>query len=130
MFPFVPATEAEVNAVLAKALLSQPITPVERDQFRTYIIQFLAAEYSKRNWVMQWHLASIRDNNKRLYRSLGPDVGNDAIIGVCILAKGLAGLLNACAEADQLPKTICHPQSERQLYFDDRRWLLPGWRTR
>lgn len=113
--PFVPATETEVNVVLAKALLSQPVTSVERDQFRTYMIQFLASEYHKRGWVMQWHLASIRDNNKRLYRSLGVDVGNDAILDVH-LARGLAGLLNACAESDQLPKTILYSLNPNDNY--------------
>jgi glucuronate isomerase len=113
--PFVVGTEAEINTILAKALLSQTITTTERDMFRTHIIKFLAAEYNKRNWVQQWHLASIRDNNKRLYKNLGVDVGNDAIMDVH-LAKNLAALLNACAEDDQLPKTILYSLNPNDNY--------------
>ena len=113
--PFVEATEAEVNAVLAKALLGQPLTQVERDQYRTAIVKFLAAEYHDLGWVMQWHIASIRDNNKRLYRKLGVDVGNDAILDVH-LARNLSALMNACAEDDKLPRTILYSLNPNDNY--------------
>ncbi len=113
--PFVPATEAEVNVVLAKALLGQKVTPVERDMYRTYVIRFLAKEYHELGWVMQWHLASIRDNNKALYNKLGPDVGNDAVLDVH-LAENLSALLNACAEAGELPKTILYSLNPNDNY--------------
>ena len=113
--PFAKATDAEVNAVLAKALLGQPLTDLERDQYRTALLIFLAGEYYDFGWVQQWHVAAIRNNNVALFKKLGADVGNDAIMDVH-LAKNQAALMNACSERGKLPKTILYSLNPNDNY--------------
>ena len=56
---------------------------------------------------MQLHYGVIRDNNKKVFRALGPDAGIDSI-GTSALMNELAYFLNGLAETDELPKTIVY----------------------
>jgi len=56
---------------------------------------------------MQLHFAVKRDNNQRVYRSIGPDAGVDCISNFTP-ADQMADFLNALAETDELPKTILY----------------------
>ena len=105
--PYAPATEAEVRAIFQKRLEGEKLTAAERARFKTALLLALGRAYAKRGWVMQLHYGVIRDNAKRLYRALGPDVGVDAI-GDAASVDELAAFLNALDETDELPKTILY----------------------
>ena len=74
-----PASEEEVDAILKKALAGETVTKPETLKFKMAFLQFLAAQYHERGWVMQLHYGCKRDNNTRMYRLLGPDTGYDCI---------------------------------------------------
>lgn len=102
-----PASEDEVNAIMAKALRGEAVTAEETEAYKTAVLTYLAGEYYKRGWVMQLHFATLRDLNTEMYKKLGPDTGFDSIAaGNC--GKGLAAFLDHLHELGILPKTILY----------------------
>lgn len=70
-------------------------------------ICFLGEEYAKRGWTMQLHIGALRNNNTRMFNTLGPDTGFDSVNDFEI-AKGVSTILNRLEEKDMLPKTILY----------------------
>jgi len=101
------ATEAELNAILTKALQGQTPTDKESAQFKTAMLLFLGSEYHQRQWVQQYHIGALRNNNSFMLKQLGPDTGFDSIHDAPV-ALPLSRLLDAQARKNQLPKTILY----------------------
>ncbi|WP_054738851.1 glucuronate isomerase [Cellulosilyticum ruminicola] len=104
---FNPASKEEVDAIFAKALAGEKVTYDEMEKYKTTLMVFFGEAYYKRNWTMQLHYGAIRDNNKNMFASLGPDTGFDCI-NTRNCAEGTAAFLNALQEKNALPKTIIY----------------------
>ena len=102
-----PASEEEVDAILKKALAGETVTKPETLKFKMAFLQFLAAQYHERGWVMQLHYGCKRDNNTRMYRLLGPDTGYDCISNYTPGSE-TADFLDALELQGILPKTILY----------------------
>ena len=102
-----PATDAQIEAIFAKAMAKETITRQEEMQFKTAFMTFVSGEYNKRNWVLQLHYGCKRDNNKPMFVKLGPDTGYDCINNYAPSAQ-TADFLNNLIEKDSLPKTILY----------------------
>src|SRR5699024_5715470 len=76
---YVPADEAELDAIIAKSLNHETITKEEELKFKTAFMLFVANEYNKMGWTMQLHYGCKRDNNAYMFEQLGPDTGFDCI---------------------------------------------------
>ena len=99
-----PATDAQIEAIFAKAMAKETITRQEEMQFKTAFMTFVSGEYNKRNWVLQLHYGCKRDNNKPMFAKIGPDTGYDCINNYAPTAQ-TADFLNHLIEKDSLPKT-------------------------
>ena len=103
----VETDEATLDDIFARAKAGKAITWEEQLAYHTALLLSVGQEYSKRDWVTQFHFGCLRDNSKTMFRKLGPDTGfdsmNDAANGV-----GLSKLLNALEEANALGKTILY----------------------
>ncbi|MCK0156322.1 glucuronate isomerase [Cellulophaga sp. F20128] len=77
--PATPYTENEVNAILKNRLAGKIPSAEETLQFKSCVLYELAKMYHKKNWVQQFHLGPIRNNNSKLMQELGADVGCDSI---------------------------------------------------
>lgn len=97
----------DAAAVFAKAMQGAVLTQGEVCRYKTQVLLFLGREYARRNWTMQFHMGVIRNNNRRMFKLLGPDTGFDAI-GDFPTAEALAKTLNALDETDELPRTILY----------------------
>lgn len=104
---YAPASEEEIEAVFAKRLKGGIIEREEEQQFKTAFMLAMGRLYHQKNWVMQLHYGAKRDNNRLIYKRLGPDTGVDCINNYAPSAQ-LADFLNALAEPDRLPKTIVY----------------------
>ncbi len=102
-----PAEEAAVNAVFRKVMDGGSASVEEAESFKTELVLFCAREYAKRGWVMQLHYNCLRNPNKRMFRTLGPDTGYD-VINTVNCGEAVAGLLNALEETGELPRTILY----------------------
>lgn len=104
---FCPSEEADIDAILIKALSGAKVTKEEELQYKTAFMLFAAKEYCKRNWVMQLHYGCKRDNNTGMFEKLGPDTGFDCISNYTPSSQ-LADFLNAVSENGGIPKTIIY----------------------
>lgn len=80
---------------------------LKKQAFQTAVLLELGRRYHERGWVQQFHLGAIRDNNGRLLRTLGNDVGVDSI-GDFQSARGMSVLFNALDDTDQLARSIVY----------------------
>ncbi|CEM63466.1 glucuronate isomerase [Treponema phagedenis] len=112
--PYKKASENEIETVFTKVLASEPLTKEEQDSYKTALLIFLANEYEKRDWVMELHIQTLRNNSKKLFRAIGPDVGNDGINDHSY-AENLANILS-CMEEKGLPRTILFSLNPKDYY--------------
>ena len=110
------ASEAELNAILTRARLGEAITPAESEAFQTALLRFCAAEYARRDWVMQLHFGCIRDNSDKMFARLGPDTGYDAVNDQGGTAVRMAGFFNLLERDGALPKTILYSLNPADNY--------------
>ena len=104
---FAAGTDAQADEILQKALAGQLLTANEAAIYKTNILLFLGRQYARLGWTMQLHLGTIRNNNSRMMKLLGPDTGFDAI-GDYTIAEALSNFLDALDATDELPKTILY----------------------
>lgn len=105
-------TEKELDDILKKKKENKRITAQETAAFQTGLLYELGKIYCEKDWTMQLHLGAIRNNNSRLLRSVGGDVGADSI-GDYAQAEGLAFLLNRLDNEGKLTKTILYNLNPR-----------------
>jgi glucuronate isomerase len=104
---FAEATEAELDAILARRLSGETLTPKEIEQYKTAVLLQLGREYAKRDWAMQLHMGALRNNNTRMFKQLGPDTGWDSITD-SLVAANLARYLDTLDLDGLLPRTILY----------------------
>jgi len=107
---YVPAEFADktvIETIFVKRLNGEMLTSKEEMQFKTACLLFLGREYAKRHWVMQLHVGATRNNNSRLFKSIGADTGFDSIYNRVPLEQ-MSSFLNALNKEQLLPKTIIY----------------------
>ncbi len=95
------------ETLFQKAREKKILSKDEVGYFKAKTVLFLCREYHKRGWTQQFHLGAIRNNNKRLLTTLGPDTGFDSI-GDFSQVRALSGFLNALDSTNELSKTILY----------------------
>ena len=103
----VEASEAQLDDILARAKSGSAITWNEQLAYHTAMLIAVGKEYSRLNWVSQFHFACLRDNSAKMFAKLGPDTGYDCINDQPNAA-GLARLLSKLESEEALPKTILY----------------------
>ncbi|MBN1652825.1 MAG: glucuronate isomerase [Deltaproteobacteria bacterium] len=105
-------TDAEAAAIFAKARNGKALSGEQCLKFRSALLHRLAIMNHARGWVQQFHLGALRNNNTRMLRSLGPDMGFDSI-GDFEIARPLARFLDRLDSTDQLARTILYNLNPR-----------------
>ena len=103
--PYNPATDKELETIFAKALRKEPLTEEDTDKYRTELFRVFAKEYARLGWGCEIHIGPMRNNNTKMFNSIGPDTGFDSI-GDRNIAESLSKMLDSLAVEDSLPKTI------------------------
>jgi glucuronate isomerase len=105
--PFLEASGAELNGIFSRVRGGASPSAEEAEKFQTAVIQHLGRAYTRRGWVMQFHIGALRNNATRQFGALGPDTGFDSI-GDEPIASPLNRLLNSLDVTGELPKTILY----------------------
>jgi glucuronate isomerase len=100
-------TEPEVSHIFSKIRSGKELSTGEQLKFRSALLFELALWDHEKNWVQQFHLGAMRNNNSRLLGSLGPDTGWDSI-GDFSQGRSLQKFLNRLDSEDRLAKTILY----------------------
>ena len=104
---FKNTNEEEVNEIFIKAINGETLTQDEIEKYATLTMTNLGRIYHKHSMVMQLHIGALRNNNTRMFKKLGPDVGFDSIDDGEV-AQPLSKLLETLDGEDKLPKTILY----------------------
>ena len=113
-----PLPEAEVDAIMARALAGETVTIAEAEAYKTALLVFCGEEYARRGWVMQLHYNCLRNPNSQMLAALGPDTGFDCI-GPAPSRAALSGLLDALYRTDSLPRTVLYSLDASDNAFID-----------
>lgn len=105
--PYVNVTFEEANAAFKKAYAGEALSAEDISKYKTYILGFFGEQYAKMNWTMQIHYGCKRNNNTRMFNTLGPDTGYDCILNGAPGTQ-LADFLNMLETNNALPKTIIY----------------------
>lgn len=105
--PYREFLDSEIETIFQKRRANNTLSLEEDEKFQTAILLFLCQQYHKRNWVQQFHLGALRNNNARMNNLLGPDTGWDSI-GDYPQARTLSSFLNRLDSKDTLAKTILY----------------------
>ena len=103
----VEALKDDVDEIFSKKLSGEELVQHEVDQFRSFLFVYLGKKYHEFDWVQQYHLGPIRNNNSRLLNQIGLDAGVDSI-GDFPMAEFMSNLFNKLESTNQLAKTITY----------------------
>jgi len=95
------------ESALKKALNGEALTSDEISAYKTAVMVFMGGQYAKRGWVMQLHMGAQRNNNTRMFKQLGADVGYDSMSDASF-SLPLNRLLDTMEENDALPRTVLY----------------------
>lgn len=90
-----------------KLRAGQALTEQETEGYRTFVMYELCKMNHKRGWVQQFHLGAMRNNNTRMFKKLGADVGFDSI-GNSQDANKISRFMDLLDSEDKLAKTILY----------------------
>ncbi len=116
---YVPASfcdSAEAQSIFETALAGAPATADEHDAFSTFMLLKLAQLDHKRGWTNQFHTGVWRNNNTRLFRKIGRDIGCDSM-GDTPQGRSLGLFLDRLDQQDCLPKTIVYNLNPTDNYL-------------
>jgi len=100
-------SKAAAERIFAKARAGTAADAVEQDQFASNIMRHIGQLNAAQGWTMQLHLGPVRNNNSRLAREIGADVGCDSI-GDYPQAETLSRFLDQLDTSNALPKTVLY----------------------
>jgi glucuronate isomerase len=100
-------SDAEAERIFQKARGGSAADAVEHDQFASNVMLHVGRLNAERSWTMQLHLGPVRNNNSRLAREIGADVGCDSI-GDYPQAETLSRFLDRLDTENALPKTVLY----------------------
>jgi len=102
-----PCTHARARAAFARARSGRAPSPEDQAAYGSYLMLEFGRWDAARGWTKQLHLGALRNANRRLLRTLGPDTGLDSI-GDFPQARALAGYLDALDSTGELPRMILY----------------------
>ena len=100
-------TQAEIVAIFDKIRSDGSLSLEEIKKFKSAMLVTFAEWDFEKNWVQQYHLGALRNNNSRMMKKLGADTGWDSI-GDFSQARALTKFLNRLDSEDKLAKTILY----------------------
>ena len=113
--PYAKADMAKADAAYKKVLAGETLTAEEVAVYKTTLWVALGRMYKARNWAQQYHIGAMRNNNPRMFRKYGADVGFDSIDDTCI-AQNLSHLMADQESEGNLPKTILYCLNPKDNY--------------
>lgn len=105
-------TDREIDAIFKKVTSGRILSADEISKFRSAMLYELAIMDWESGWTQQFHYGAMRNNNTRLYHTLGPDTGFDSI-GDFTVGRDLSRFLDSLDIDGKLAKTIIYNLNPR-----------------
>lgn len=100
-------TQSEIHNIFLKVYDGKELNKEEIVKFKSAMLYEGACMDCEKSWVQQFHYGVIRNNNSRMFKSVGADTGFDSI-GDFSVAKNLSKFLNRLDSQNKLAKTILY----------------------
>jgi len=100
-------TGSEIEKIFAKIRKGKDLILEEVLKFKSAMMYEFGLMDAEKGWVQQLHMGTIRDNNTRMFKALGQNIGFDSI-GDFEVAKPLAKFLDSLDVKNKLPKTVLY----------------------
>jgi len=100
-------TDQEIKTIFLKIRADRPLSHEEIVKFKSAMLYHFAVWDNDKDWVQQYHLGALRNNNTLALSSNGPDTGYDSI-GDFAQARPLSKFLNRLEAEGRLAKTILY----------------------
>jgi glucuronate isomerase len=97
----------EVESVFNKIRAGKWLNELERRKFKSAMLVHFAEWDWEKDWVQQFHLGALRNNNSRMAQRLGADTGWDSI-GDFPHGRAVAKFLDRLDKDDKLARTILY----------------------
>jgi glucuronate isomerase len=102
-----PFEHQEIEKIFLKVRAGKKANDLEKKKFRSAMLVELAVMDHEKEWVQQFHVGAIRNNNTRRFYELGPDTGFDSI-GDFSMARDMSRFLDKLDQQGLLAKTIVY----------------------
>jgi glucuronate isomerase len=99
--------ESEIRTIFRKVRNGEHLEADEIVRFKSAILYELATLNHERGWVQQLHIGPLRNNNSRMFKTLGPDTGFDSMAD-SLLARPLSRFFDRLESKQRLAKTIVY----------------------
>lgn len=113
--PYAPCSAETLEMIFQKGLRGATLSVEECDAYRTSLMRFLGAKYAELGWGMELHIGAMRNNNTRMFASLGPDTGYDSVDDAPV-AHGLSAFLDSLEKEHKLPRTVLFTLNPKDNY--------------
>jgi glucuronate isomerase len=108
--------EEEAEAIFRLARDGEAASAQEQDAFASNVMLHVGRLNAEKGWTMQLHLGPLRNNNTRLARHVGADVGCDSI-GDYLQGVPLSRFLDRLDQENKLPKTVLYNVNPADNYL-------------
>ncbi|MCX7591060.1 MAG: glucuronate isomerase [Kiritimatiellae bacterium] len=105
-------TESQVRMAFAKIRTGRGLEQEESEKFKSCLLHELAVMDWEKGWTQQFHLGALRNVSTRLFKTVGPNAGGDAIADHP-LAVPLAKFLDRLDREGKLGRTILYNLNPR-----------------
>ena len=100
-------TIIELERSFEKLREGKNLSDDEVKQFKAATLHFICEWNSEKNWVQQFHIGALRNNNTRLLQRLGTDAGVDSM-GDWQIARQMSVFFDRLDKKEKLAKTIIY----------------------
>jgi len=104
--------ESEIEKIFSRLRSGKEISLEELRKFKSAVMLECGRMDAEKGWVQQLHIGALRNNNTRLFESLGRDIGCDSIHDAP-MAVSLSRFLDKLDQDGRLPKTILYNLNPR-----------------
>ena len=105
-------TEAQASKVFDQLRAGQMPNRHDLLVYQSYILHQWALMDHEKGWVQQFHVGALRNNNKRMLQTLGPDTGFDSM-GDFEHGRAMSRFFDRLDTTNQLAKTIVYNLNPR-----------------
>ena len=111
-FVFCPATDAEAEEVVGRALAGRAVNAAETMALQGALTLFLMDAYASHGWTLQIHANCMRNVSASGFSALGADAGFDTVGVQPDIVRQLCLMLDAAQANGGLPKLILYSLNE------------------
>ena len=111
-------SENEAEAIFKKVFIEKKeLTATEISKFKSKMLYENTILNFEKGWVQQFHFGAIRNNNSKMFNSIGADTGYDSINDNSNLAASMSQFFDRLQREDKLAKSIIYNLNPRDNYL-------------